>query len=130
MPAPDIRPLSGFLDAKAGGQVKQFGQLGRLPIGMFSDADYASEDCIIDRSGSLYIFSDGLYELEQRNGTLWDLEGLTTLLINRANSASANLDEIIQGVQTIQGRDSLAIDQDELSACAMNCFSARTGVAQ
>ena len=97
-------------NAEVGGQVKQFGQLGQIPIGMFPDVDYASDDCVIDQPGSLYVFSDGLYELEQRNGTLWDLEGLTMLLINSANSASTNLDEIIQGVQAIQGQDAFEDD--------------------
>ncbi|MFN4877748.1 MAG: PP2C family protein-serine/threonine phosphatase, partial [Aphanizomenon sp.] len=45
-----------------------------VPVGMFPEAKYVNACCHIEKSSTLYIFSDGAYEITQSNGTLWSLE--------------------------------------------------------
>ena len=50
-----------------------------LPIGMFPDADYADQVRSVERGSLLYIFSDGIYEINH-DGELWGLEAFMATL--------------------------------------------------
>lgn len=70
-----------------------------LPIGMFSDAKYIDAECEIEKSSSLYIFSDGIYEINQPDGTVWGLDSFIELIANCCNNSNCNLDVILNSVQ-------------------------------
>lgn len=53
-----------------------------LPIGMFAEADYADATCDVVSGSVLYVFSDGIYEIDQPDGTIWGLEALVNLLVD------------------------------------------------
>lgn len=84
-------------------QVKQLKTWG-LPIGVLPEATYTCETCEVTQNSTLYVFSDGIYEIKQPNGDFWDLEGFVNLLVNdRSPASSEDLDQILQQVQSISG---------------------------
>lgn len=86
-----------------------------VPIGMFPDVKYANADYTIKPGSSLYIFSDGIYELEQENGVFWGLEQLINLLKKYHHNPIRNLDQLLQHIRSwhpdFQFEDDLSIMQ-------------------
>ncbi len=50
-----------------------------LPIGMFPEADYADQVRSVEPGSLLYVFSDGIYEINH-NGELWGIEAFMATL--------------------------------------------------
>jgi sigma-B regulation protein RsbU (phosphoserine phosphatase) len=69
-----------------------------MPVGMFPEAIYLDESCPIQDFSSLYIFSDGVYEILQPDGTVWGLEPFIDLLSDN-KAATDSLDEILNFVK-------------------------------
>lgn len=70
-----------------------------FPIGMFPDAEYVDASCQINSRASLYIFSDGIYEIEQSPGKFWGLNQFLKLLKDCQPNSPKNLDRILQQVR-------------------------------
>ena len=66
-----------------------------LPVGMFPDASYVNELLSIDKLAKLYIFSDGIYEIEQEDGTILGLNNFLSLVKNYNQKQSVDLDDLI-----------------------------------
>ncbi len=70
-----------------------------FPIGMFPDAEYVDASCQISPSSQLYIFSDGIYEIERSDGTVWGLDEFIELLKDFQKRPQQNLDILLRQVQ-------------------------------
>ncbi len=70
-----------------------------LPVGMFPDAMYLDESCPVRDLSFLYIFSDGVYEILQPDGTVWGMDPFIDLLCDKA--ATEGLDEILNFVKEL-----------------------------
>ncbi len=82
---------------------KKLGTPG-IPIGMISDASFVSDRCDIPMGSSLYIYSDGIYDLPNHlSDSDWGLNAFLDLLVQ--NTHALTLDQILQSVQ-IQSRTS------------------------
>ncbi|MDJ0508217.1 MAG: SpoIIE family protein phosphatase [Crocosphaera sp.] len=66
-----------------------------LPVGMFPDASYVNEHLFINELSKLYIFSDGIYEIEQEDGKLLGLKKFLSLVKDYNKKHSDNLDDLI-----------------------------------
>ena len=75
--------------------IEHVGQTGRLPIGVLSDAPYVTDQGVLSPGSCLYLFSDGIYELESTNGAVWTLEEFIQVL--RAHDGQ-NLDTLMDRV--------------------------------
>lgn len=76
-----------------------------MPVGMFEDVVFTDRVCDIQASSTLYIFSDGIYEIPQPNDTIWGLDPFINLLKNCKNGVKSNLDQILQEVEAINAKD-------------------------
>jgi sigma-B regulation protein RsbU (phosphoserine phosphatase) len=85
-------------------QVKRLQTRG-LPVGMFPDVDYLDECCEVTEPSTLYIFSDGIYEINQPDGTVWGLEPFIQLLTDSRNKSVCNLDQILHFLQAVNPKD-------------------------
>src|SRR5919202_1237601 len=85
-------------------QVKRLKTLG-LPAGMFPDADYVDECCDIVEPSTLYIFSDGIYEINQSDGTIWGLDPFVELLAACRNKSTSNLDQVLHALKAVNPKD-------------------------
>lgn len=86
-------------------QVKRLKTMG-LPVGMFPDVNYVNETCDVAESSTLYIFSDGIYEINQKDGTIWGLEPFIDLLADCRKKDACNLDQVLHFLQkTVNPKD-------------------------
>jgi len=88
-----------------------------LPVGMFPDADYADECCEVNDLSTLYIFSDGIYEINQSDGTVWGLEPFIKLLAECKRKNACTLDQILHALQAVNPKDYF---DDDLSLLEIN----------
>lgn len=51
-----------------------------FPVGMFEYAQYKNKKCKIPPDSTLYLFSDGIYEVERKNGLSLGLEAFISIL--------------------------------------------------
>ncbi|MGV0026050.1 SpoIIE family protein phosphatase [Phormidesmis priestleyi] len=85
-------------------QVKQLKTRGN-PIGMFPNAKYVSDRCVVDESSTLYVFSDGIYEVNQPDGSMWGLDGFIKLLADSNTSTNSNLDYLLQKARVMNNSE-------------------------
>jgi PAS domain S-box-containing protein len=82
-----------------------------IPIGMIPNFEYEQSTCEIKDSSTLYIFSDGIYEIHQDNGNVWGLQAFVDYLTNFHNQNSVtHLDNILQQIQHLHNKTSLNDD--------------------
>jgi phosphoserine phosphatase RsbU/P len=86
-----------------------------VPVGMFPKVRYVNASCEIPPNSSLYVFSDGIYEVEQKNSSFWGLERFITVLKKYQQTPRRDLDRLLQFVRNwhpnFQFEDDLSILQ-------------------
>ena len=84
-----------------------------FPIGMFADAEYVNSSCSLRSPASLYLFSDGIYEIEVVDGQILGLMRFITLLKKSHQESCGDLDRILANIPkkspTSQFEDDLSI---------------------
>ncbi|MEG4532548.1 SpoIIE family protein phosphatase [Microcoleus sp. D2_18a_D3] len=88
-----------------------------MPVGMFPDAPYVDNCCDVDDLSTLYIFSDGVYEIHQPDGNIWGLDPFVDLLA-AYNGASADQLELV--LNYIQKLNAKAVFDDDWSLLKVN----------
>ncbi|MFO5527019.1 MAG: PP2C family protein-serine/threonine phosphatase [Cuspidothrix sp.] len=83
-----------------------------MPVGMFPEAKYVDSSCYIEKSSTLYIFSDGAYEITQTDGNLWNLEAFIQILISLQYSVDNQLDYILSYLIDLNTKETF---EDDLS---------------
>jgi phosphoserine phosphatase RsbU/P len=83
-----------------------------VPVGMFPQVQYIDDFCNIEESSSLYIFSDGAYEITKSDGTLWTLDAFIQLLANSQRRFEGKLDQILNDIIALNSKESF---EDDLS---------------
>lgn len=75
-----------------------------LPIGMLPEVTFTSDRCHIPENSTLYIFSDGIYELNPVQTTSWGLDAfIETLTQSEAIYSDKALDHMLKRVQSCNG---------------------------
>ncbi len=97
-------------------QVKRLQTRG-LPVGMFPNAPYLDECCEITEASTLYIFSDGIYEINQLDGSIWGLDPFVDLLVDCRNRSVSNLDQVLHALKSVNPKDYF---DDDLSLLEIN----------
>lgn len=86
-----------------------------VPIGMFPEIQYINASCKIAVNSSLYVFSDGIYEVESQLNSRWGLDRLINLLKKYQQTSDRNLQRLLQYVRNwhpnFQFEDDLSILQ-------------------
>ena len=90
-----------------------------VPVGMFPEAKYVDHNCSVTSGSSLYIFSDGIYEVEQKNGNFWGLEKFVGILRKYQQTPQQDLDRLLQFVRNWHPRFQF---EDDLSILQINFF--------
>lgn len=83
-----------------------------IPIGMFPDTNYKDKFFQIPESSTLYIFSDGAYELHLADGSIWQIDDFIDLLKTEHILGDCDLDNILHQLSQINSKDSF---DDDLS---------------
>ncbi|NER36635.1 MAG: SpoIIE family protein phosphatase [Oscillatoria sp. SIO1A7] len=99
-------------------QVKQLRTSGCLPIGMFPTAQYVNDSCEIEDTSTLYVFSDGIYEIRLPDGTVWDLNDFLQLLRDCHRTGKAfSLEPILDAVRSLKAKETF---EDDVSLLEVN----------
>lgn len=88
-----------------------------LPIGMLSDTRFGYERCDIADPSTLYIFSDGAYEILLPDQTTWGLDAFIELLEVYCQSDRCHLDLILQHIRQLNTQETFS---DDLSLLQIN----------
>ncbi len=83
-----------------------------MPVGMFPEAKYTDAVCKIEEPSTVYIFSDGVYEITQADNTLLGLENFIQILTYEHRSIKNHLDKFIRQLQSLNSRERF---EDDLS---------------
>ncbi|BBD61244.1 two-component response regulator [Nostoc sp. HK-01] len=92
-------------------QVKQLSSLD-LPIGFVPEVDFAEAVFDIEANSILYIFSDGVYEINQPNGNILGLNAFIEILIKYNQVNNGTLQNLLMQIMTLNIQQSL---EDDLS---------------
>jgi phosphoserine phosphatase RsbU/P len=69
-----------------------------MPIGTFAETEYENAVYKIQPSSKIYVFSDGVYEIELPNGKLWTLNDFINVL-TKCNHQCLNLDDVLAAIK-------------------------------
>ncbi|MGB5636698.1 MAG: SpoIIE family protein phosphatase [Waterburya sp.] len=86
-----------------------------VPVGMFPDIKYVNASCKIAANSSLYVFSDGIYEVEPQANSHWGLDPLINLLKKYQQTPERDLQRLLKCIRiwhpNFQFEDDLSILQ-------------------
>ncbi|BAY62764.1 response regulator receiver modulated serine phosphatase [Calothrix brevissima NIES-22] len=83
-----------------------------MPIGMFPEAQYIDNLCEIKTGSTLYIFSDGAYEITKIDGKLWSLDGFIQLLSSLRHNIEPHLEQVLNYLMALHSQETF---EDDLS---------------
>ena len=78
-------------------------------IGGFPQADFAAAQIDIPATSRLYVFSDGVYEVDRPDGTMWSYEDLQDFL-SRPVGAGSEMEALYKALQEMHAREVLDDD--------------------
>ena len=79
-------------------------------IGGLPDSTYEGASIDVPDLAKLYIFSDGVYEVDRPNGAMWTLEELGQYLIQSRMDTEGDIDALYQLMQEFHGQEILEDD--------------------
>jgi sigma-B regulation protein RsbU (phosphoserine phosphatase) len=88
-----------------------------MPVGMFPDAPYVDNCCDVEALSTLYIFSDGVYEIHQPDGNIWGLDPFIDLLAAYNDASADQLEQILKYTQKLNAK---AVFDDDWSLLKVN----------
>ncbi|MFB2969669.1 PP2C family protein-serine/threonine phosphatase [Aerosakkonema sp. BLCC-F183] len=88
-----------------------------MPVGMFEDVLFTNNFCEIEPFSTLYIFSDGIYELQQPDGSIWGLDAFINIVKSCSHTEKSNLDRILAEVRALNWKESF---EDDVSILEIN----------
>ncbi|NEQ36536.1 MAG: SpoIIE family protein phosphatase [Okeania sp. SIO3I5] len=81
-----------------------------MPIGMFPEATYVDNSCLVEKSSSLYIFSDGVYEISLSEEEIWGIDNFINIILEYHRYGSCDLNKILDYVRELNCSDVFSDD--------------------
>ncbi len=97
-------------------QVQQLTSLD-LPIGFLPDVDFKNAVFEVQENSILYIFSDGIYEINQPDGKILGLDAFIKLLTKCSQTDICNLNQLLMNLLGFNAKENL---DDDLSLVKVN----------
>ncbi|OKH52209.1 regulator [Calothrix sp. HK-06] len=97
-------------------QVQQLGSLD-LPIGFVPNIEFENAAFDVEENSTLYIFSDGAYEINQPDGTIWGINAFIDYLINHSHKETRDFNQILAHIMKLNQKPNL---DDDLSLLQIN----------
>ena len=70
-------------------------------IGAMEEAQFTELKCTIPDNSMLYIFSDGVYEIEKTDGQMWQFDEFRQYLASQASDLGGTMDRLMEHVRTL-----------------------------
>ncbi|WP_445633032.1 SpoIIE family protein phosphatase [Nostoc sp. DSM 114161] len=97
-------------------QIQQLTSLD-LPIGFLPDVEFQNAVFEVKENSTLYIFSDGAYEINQPDGKILGLDAFINLLTKCSQTDICNLNQLLANILSFNAQDNL---DDDLSVVKVN----------
>lgn len=88
-----------------------------MPVGMFIEAEYFDATHIIEKYSNLYIFSDGVYEIQQPDNNILGLDAFIEILIKYNHLGSVGLEQIVQVIKKANSGNPFDDDFSLMKVC-------------
>ena len=85
-------------------------------IGAIPDINYNKDKHLVSENAALYIFSDGVYEVERSDGSMWQLSEFVDFMRRAKPTDSEQLDNLYNYVQSITIQENFEDDFTMLAA--------------
>lgn len=72
-----------------------------FPIGMFSEAKYEQKTCQIEANSSLYVFSDGVFEIQKTDKEIWGFDAFVEEINENSLQKKNSLETLFERIQAI-----------------------------
>jgi sigma-B regulation protein RsbU (phosphoserine phosphatase) len=79
-------------------------------IGALPDVTYKKNKHLVGEQTTLYIFSDGVYEVEKSDGSMWQLEEFTAFMNEIKAGSQSRLDHLYRHAENIRNQDNFEDD--------------------
>ncbi len=79
-------------------------------IGALPDAIYQKNKHLVDQQNTLYIFSDGVYEVEKSDGSMWHFEEFEEFMNKIESGSQSRLDRLYRHAESIRKQDNFEDD--------------------
>jgi sigma-B regulation protein RsbU (phosphoserine phosphatase) len=88
-----------------------------LPIGFLQDISFETAILEVAENSTLYIFSDGAYELLQPEGQIWGFDSFVNLLLTHNQTNNNHINQLLPEIINISGNENF---DDDLSLLQVN----------
>ena len=88
-----------------------------LPIGFLRDISFETAILEVAENSTLYIFSDGAYELLQPGGQIWGFDSFVNLLLTHNQTNNNHINQLLPEIINISGNENF---DDDLSLLRVN----------
>ena len=88
-----------------------------MPVGMFIEAEYFDATHIIEKYSNLYIFSDGVYEIQQPDNNILGLDAFIEILVKYNHLGSVGLEQIVQVIKKANSGNPFDDDFSLMKVC-------------
>lgn len=79
-------------------------------IGGMSHTTYEKRGCAIGKHNTLYIFSDGVYEVEKSDGSMWRFQEFSDFMTQRTTGDQSRLDHLYRHAKSLGNLENLVDD--------------------
>ncbi len=79
-------------------------------IGGISEGTYQKNECLVGEQNTLYIFSDGVYEVEKSDGSMWRYQEFADFMSNVNKNGQSNLDRLYTHAKSLGNSENLEDD--------------------
>ena len=79
-------------------------------IGAIPDIQYKKDKHLVGENATLYIFSDGVYEVEKPDGSMWQLSEFVDFMRQSKPTDRSQLDNLYNHIQSINSHDNFEDD--------------------
>jgi sigma-B regulation protein RsbU (phosphoserine phosphatase) len=79
-------------------------------IGAISDVTYQKNKHLVGEQNTLYIFSDGVYEVEKSDGSMWQFDEFVDFMKKTKTDIPSKLDHLYRHAENIRNQDNFEDD--------------------
>lgn len=79
-------------------------------VGAFSELEYDSETVTVGPYAKLFLFSDGAYEIERVDGSMWPFSEFLSFMSRPVPSGASTMDTLMEHVRSLSGKQEFADD--------------------
>jgi len=79
-------------------------------VGAVADLEYESATAEVGAFGKLFLFSDGAYEIEKADGSMWPFSEFIAFMSRPGTPGASGMDTLMDHVRQLSGKDEFADD--------------------